>query len=135
MIASTAQVRTRLRWVKRLRALSTVAPSMARGNAKFFSVALAPGRALSAGDQRAPRDVKVGAVWTPLRAKTRTSAGTTLSRLAQNCRLQLFNLPVSPAALSLTRSFQVPLATSEDALTVKVCTMLSALPPLRLCST
>ncbi len=37
--------------------------------------------------------------------------------------------PVSALALSLTRSFQVPLATTDEALTVYVVTTLSLLPP------
>src|SRR5262245_40401657 len=40
--------------------------------------------------------------------------------------------PTSAAAASWTRSFQVPLAGSEDRLTVYVWSMLSALPPVRL---
>src|SRR3546814_15551327 len=50
----------------------------------------------------------------------------------QNCRLHLSMRPVSPLALSLTRSFQVPLATSDDALMVKVPITLSVLDPVRL---
>lgn len=50
----------------------------------------------------------------------------------QNCRAQESILPVSAPARSATRSFQTPLATSEEAFTVKVWTMSSALPPVRL---
>src|SRR5262245_36962284 len=42
--------------------------------------------------------------------------------------------PTSAAAASWTRSFQVPLASSDARLVVKVWSMLSALPPVRLCS-
>lgn len=38
--------------------------------------------------------------------------------LCQKVRFQASILPVSEAALSLTRSFQVPFATSEEAFTV-----------------
>ena len=38
--------------------------------------------------------------------------------------------PVSCAALSLTRSFHVPFATSDEAFTVYVVLMLSAEPPV-----
>ena len=47
----------------------------------------------------------------------------------QNLIDQLLIRPVSPLALSLTRSFQLPLSTSLDRFTVKVCLMSSALPP------
>src|SRR5262249_12776277 len=47
-------------------------------------------------------------------------------------RVQVLMKPVSSAAASCTRRFQVPLATSLDRLTVKVWSMLSALPPVRL---
>lgn len=47
----------------------------------------------------------------------------------QNWSAQLLIRPVSALALSLTRSFQVPLATSDEALTVYVVTTLSLLPP------
>src|SRR5690606_18340478 len=48
----------------------------------------------------------------------------------QNCRAQLLSRPVSHHALSLTRSFHVPLAVSEEASTVYVVRMSSALPPV-----
>src|SRR5690606_42142786 len=48
----------------------------------------------------------------------------------QNCRDQLLSRPVSHHALSLTRSFHVPLAVSEEASTVYVVRMSSALPPV-----
>src|SRR5690606_40962901 len=48
----------------------------------------------------------------------------------QNCRAQLLSRPVSHQALSLTRSFQVPFAVSEEASTVYVVLMLSELPPV-----
>ena len=47
----------------------------------------------------------------------------------QNLIDQLLIRPVSPLALSLTRSFQLPLSASLDRFTVKVCLMSSALPP------
>lgn len=50
-------------------------------------------------------------------------------RSVQNWSAQLLIRPVSAFALSPTRSFQVPLATSEEALTVYVVTTLSLLPP------
>lgn len=48
----------------------------------------------------------------------------------QNFRLQESIFPVSCAALSLTRSFHVPSAVSEEASTEYVVLMLSALPPV-----
>lgn len=48
----------------------------------------------------------------------------------QNCSAHESILPTSWAALSPTRSFQVPLATSDDAFTVYVVITLSALPPV-----
>ncbi len=47
----------------------------------------------------------------------------------QNLIDQLLIRPVSPLALSLTRSFQLPLSASLDRFTLKVCLMSSALPP------
>lgn len=48
----------------------------------------------------------------------------------QNCSPQESIFPTSCAALSLTRSFHVPLAVSDDALTVYVVLMSSELPPV-----
>ncbi|CAM5483288.1 hypothetical protein SAFG77S_05415 [Streptomyces afghaniensis] len=48
----------------------------------------------------------------------------------QNWSAQASIRPVSKRALSLTRSFHVPFAASEEAFTVYVVSMLSALPPL-----
>jgi len=50
----------------------------------------------------------------------------------QNVMLHVSMRPTSPAASSLTRSFQVPLSVSLDRFRVKVPATLSALPPLRL---
>ena len=48
----------------------------------------------------------------------------------QNCSAQESIFPMSYAALSLTRSFHVPLATSDEAFTVYVVMRLSLLPPV-----
>src|SRR4051812_27816556 len=49
-------------------------------------------------------------------------------------RVQASMRPMSAAAASWTRSLQVPLAGSEERLTVYVWSMLWVLPPARLCS-
>src|SRR5690349_4818365 len=53
---------------------------------------------------------------------------------AWRLRLQESMRPTSPPAASCTRSFQVPLADSEERLTTYVWSMLRVLPPARLCS-